>query len=176
MMKFEENWTRFDWVIDELSSGMAFFEGFIPSVQVRNIGPCLNKISRSPSVSFSCVPCWRDDADISDVERDYSIEECVRLFESGELAAFDFFFERDDGYSSSGLKLMFMPTDSNGASQAELTIICFAGQILSSENPKEAVGAAISEMRMVKALLHADALYIGPDGLDMAPQRGLRID
>jgi len=61
-------------------------------------------------------------------------------------------------------------------SEAELTMICFAEQILGSGNSKEAVGRGISEMRVVKALLKADALYIGPDGLDFDPEKGLRID
>lgn len=45
MMKFEDTWSTFSWVADELSSGMTFFEGNIPVVCMADIESCLQELA-----------------------------------------------------------------------------------------------------------------------------------
>jgi len=172
MMKFEDIWTDFSWIVDELSSGMAFFEGYLPAVQISDIEPNLRRISKIDSVTCDCEPCWKHAADIPAEEQDFSISECTGFFCSGKLSGLDFWYDRNYDWITSRQKLMFEPSNS----EAEVTIICFADWILGSENSKQALELAISEMRDMKKLFGSDALYIGPDGLDLAAGNHLRID
>ncbi len=172
MMKFEDIWKDFSWVVDELNSGMAFFEGYIPSVRFSNIESPLQEFARLECVKHYCEPCWNHESDIPDSEQDYSISECVNLLLHQKLASFDFEYERDHGWVISNQKLMFMP---EGA-ETEVVIICFADWIIGSNKPKETIEIAIAEMRYFKERFNSDALHIGPDGLDLSVQNGLQID
>ena len=170
-MKFEDIWKNFSWVVDELNSGMAFFEGYIPSVRISGIESPLKEFAEPGSVEHYCEPCWNDESDILNLEQDYSISECVNLLLNEKLASFDFGYKKDYGWVVSNQKLMFMP---EGA-ETEIIIICFADWILASNKPKETIEIAIAEMRHIKELFNSDVLYIGPDGLDLSAHNYLQI-
>ena len=172
MMKFEDIWAEFSWVVDELNSGMAFFEGYLPAIRTSDIELNLLSIAEIDSVICDCEPCWNHASDIPAVEQDYSISECTGFYYSGKLSGLDFWYDRHYGWITSHQKLMFGPLNS----ETDVTIICFADWILGSANPKQAIELAVSEMRDIKKMFASDALYIGPDGLDLDVGNHLRID
>jgi len=162
MMKFDEIWPHFSWVIEEMRDGMGFFEGYITSIGENNLLVPLSKlIWRARSHSFTSS-AWSDETTEADRERDYDAADYVAFFDSGRIAMLDFEYEFRAGNADLDQKLMF---DRDEAGTA-LEIICFRDAILSSPEPKQVIADAISEFRHLKHLFQGDALFLGPDTLD----------
>lgn len=158
-MEFDEIWPLFDWVLDEMRSGMGFFEGYLPTIRSDLLPPLTTLIDRSQSHDFT-TSTWSNDTTETGGNTDYSVPEFIEFFRSGDIVMLDFDYTVQT--RALELRLMFEKDDTGTA----LEIICYREPILGSDNPKEAVATAISEFRYLRRLFQGDALFIGPDTLD----------
>ena len=166
MMRFDEIWPRFSWVIEEMRNGMCFFEGYVPSLGGSGLLDPLSKLmERADSHTFR-MSTWSNETAASDWSRQYSVGEYVEFFESGGIHTLNFDYEVLASRTPLVLKLLFNRDRSGGQSEVALEIVCYRDTLLSSPEPKQAIADAIAEFRALKFLFCGDALFLGPDTLD----------
>lgn len=162
MMDFDEIWSQFSWVLEDMRNGMAFFEGYIPTLDENDLLASLQElIDRAEGHSFRSST-WSSDTTASDWDGEYSDAQYVAFFSSGRIYTLHFDYEVKVGGTPLSLKLMF---DRHGRKVA-LEIVCYRDTILASPNPKRAIADAIAELRTLKQLFRGDALMLGPDTLE----------
>ena len=163
MMDFELIWPRFAWVLDEMRNGMAFFEGYVPVLgQPDLLSPLRKLIERAESHTFR-TSIWSSETTESDWAPEHGAVDYVDFFESGRIHTLHFDYEVRAGATPLSLRLLF---DKDGDKVA-MEVVCYRETILAAPDPRQAVSDAISEFGLLKRLFHGDALFFGPDTLDL---------
>ena len=158
-MEFDDIWTRFSHVIDEMKDGMCFFEGYVPSVGDHNLLPPLLGVFEGADIHRVGHCVWADDAADQKMADGNDMASCVDQFLAGRVPLLGFDYEFHTGRTKLQHRLFFEKIDT----RIPLEVLCDRGPILSSPDPRSAVADAISEFRRIKHLFQGDALFIGPD-------------
>jgi hypothetical protein len=161
-LSFGDIWPQFDWVLEEMRSGMAFFEGYVTSIDHVQLLPGINELIGLASFHGFDSTVWANGTDSSVMKKDYTPDEYVRFFHEEIIVCLSFYYERKVPALELEQKLNF----DLGPPSTTMDMICFRDQFLESADPKAAVEAAIGEFRFLKQLFKGDALFIGPDTLD----------
>lgn len=163
MMNFEQIWSEFKWVIDEMKDGMCFFEGYIPSIGQEDLGKKLRKLIGASITCTFMDSVWSNDTTESDWEKEHTPSEYIEFFTSDKILILHLNYEKKTDDIVINLKLIF--EKENGLLKT-LEIICYRESILGSNNPEKAVEIVINELRYLNQLFKGDSLFIGPDTLN----------
>ncbi len=163
-MDFEQIWPQFQDLIDELYSGMCFFEGYIPNTQVNDLTFPFAELTNSSLSHTYEFSTWSNETTKAEWEKTYSPAEYLEFFRTGKILMLHFNYERNiDGLSVKMKLILWHAHDGNGKT---VEIICDRNAIINSKNIKLSVKKAIAEIRRIMYLFDGNALFIGPDTLD----------
>ena len=177
-LSFDEIWPQFDWVLEEMRSGMAFFEGYVTTIDRERLLPGINELIRLSDFHGFDLTVWANGTDSIVMEEDYTPAEYVGFFNAGNIVTLSFYYER----SYPALELEQKVNFEQEQASTTMNMICFRDQFLERDDPMAAVRTAIEELRILKGLFRGDALFIGPDTLDYPisaddyPKAWLRIE
>lgn len=159
---FDDIWSRFEWVIQDMNEGMSLFEGYIPAITQADLLPALLDLTRRMSDFSFAASVWADDASESERIMAHTPSDCVELFRSRKIVCLHCDYEVALNNVALAFKLIFEPNDE----ATSLEIICYRDAILRSDDPKTAVHIAIDEFRNLNARFGGNALFIGPDTVE----------
>ncbi len=167
LLSFEDIWKNFEYVIEDMNEGMAFFEGYIIDVSMNGIKSGLQCLLPDPTKITYEFSIWSDDSTKEDWNKTNNSEQYFDFFKSGKIVVLQTEYLTTQNGFELHLKLMIESWDDGGT----IEIICYRDPILESASPKLAVKAALSEFMRLKKLFNGGPLFLGPDTLDY-PKNG----
>jgi len=177
MLSFDEIWPQFEWILEDMRSGVAFFEGYSPSIGRTDLLEALSEVSLLYPSAFQ-NSFWLNHSNNNGWPRMLTPAGYVELFKSGKIITLSFEYGIEVRGFNLSLRILFEPNES----ETSLEILCYREPILNSGQPKAAVEAGIIEFRRLYRIFRGDALFLGPDTSnyprtpDDYPDDWLRID
>ena len=161
-MSLDEFWDWFQITLEDLQSGMCFFEGLVPSISTDNfVDDLITLKERSENISFS-ASVWSNETPESVYTKNHDLSTYVDYFLNQKIIILSFDYEIALSNITLTNKLNFETIDD----ATRLEIICYREPILESNTIREAVFSAVEEFHYLKALFRGNKLFVGPDTLD----------
>ncbi len=162
MNDFKNIWKNFEYVIDEMRTGMGFFEGFILNVSEEKIEAGIRSLCSSPFNAKLELSTWSNESTKEEWEKSYKTEQYLEFYRVDKIITLQpEYLTYQNGFELH-LKLMIQKWEAFTVAE----IICYRDPILDSIDPKRAVNAAINEFIRLKDLFEGSSLFIGPDTLN----------
>ncbi|NNE57444.1 MAG: hypothetical protein HKN36_04990 [Hellea sp.] len=162
MESFEKLWPRISYFIDEMCSGMAFFEGYIPSIDATNLDANIRFLKAQVCDGSFDLSVWSNETTKQDWNREYSFNEYLNFFAIDKITMLNFEYQLDLKEVLLHLKLMIEKTDDTNIS---INIICYRDPILDHASPKDVMEKAIIEFHRLRNLFGGGVVFVGPDNL-----------
>jgi hypothetical protein len=162
MNEFKNIWNKFEHVIDEMRTGMGFFEGFILNVSEEKIEAGIRSLCSAPFNAKLELSTWSNESTKEEWGKSYKTEEYLEFYRRKKIITLQPEYLTYQNDFELHLKLMIEKWEAFTV----VEIICYRDQILDSIDPKRAVKAAINEFIRLKNLFEGTSLFIGPDTLN----------
>ena len=161
MNDFEIIWEKFEYIIEEMLDGLAFFEGYLLNLSPEKLDSAILSLSSHPLNATFDFSIWSNESTKEEWEKSYTPEEYIEFFKSQKIILLQTEYLTFQNEFELHLKLIIEEWKDNLIAE----IICYRTPILSSHNPKYAIKAAITEFIRLKDLFGGGSLFIGPDTL-----------
>jgi len=178
MNEFENIWKNFEYIIQEMRNGMAFFEGLILNVSQEKLEAGVRSLCNPPYNAKLGLSTWSNETTREEWEKIYQTDQYLEFYRLGKIITLQpEYITQKNGFE---LHLKLMIEEWEDMVVAE--IICYRGAILESSDPKRAVNAAIDEFIWLKELFRGSSLFVGPDNLNYPtndenyPEEWIRIN
>ena len=162
MNEFRDIWNDFEYIIEDMRTGMAFFEGFILNVSEKKLEQGIKSLCSPPFNANLELSTWSNESTKEEWEKSYKTEEYIEFYQVDKIVMLQPEYLTRQNDFEVHLKLMIEKWEACTIAE----IICYRDPILESDDPKRAVNAAIIEFVRLKKLFGGSSLFIGPDTLN----------
>ena len=158
--RINEAWSESQWILDDMfDSGMCFFEGYIPVVDLTGLESRLSQLTDKPSSIDFSHSVWSESTSETDWNRTYPLKDYVRFFQTGRISMLHAdYIAVCAGYSFT-FKLIF-------EREANLEVICYRDNLLPRNETQDRFKAACHHLKDLHILFDGKALFLGPDTLN----------
>jgi hypothetical protein len=163
-INFKELWPQISWFIDDMRSGVAFWEGYILARGASQLEDSLQSIiKRAKSYSYE-YSCWSNDADESLYKSvsQYRDDEWISFFHNDLIII----LHLDYTTFVDGTELVNKLMISKNQDDLDIEVICYREPILESPNPKSILKKSYSELIDLFHIFRGYSVYVSSDNLD----------